>query len=60
LNRLLSLTAFINGSMLLLIVAPLMLALIVDPVGLGVIDDGPGATRSSNFHNNARQSADRR
>jgi hypothetical protein len=46
--------------MLLLIVAPLMLALIVDPVGLGVIDDGPGATRSSNFHNNARQSADRR
>ena len=51
--------SFIDGSMVL-IVAPLMLALIVDPVGLGVIDDDPCATRSGNFHHDARQSADHR
>ena len=44
---------------MLLTVAPFGLPLIVDPVGFGMIDHGDRATRSGNFHHDARHSAGR-
>ena len=44
---------FDDGSVRVLIVAPLMLALIVHRIGFGAIDDNPGATRSDVFYNDA-------
>jgi hypothetical protein len=48
---------FIDGSMLLPIVAPPALVSIVDPIGLGVIDDDSPATPNGNFQHDAIQKA---
>jgi len=49
-----------DGSVRVLIAAPLMLVLIFDPVGLRVIGDNSCATCSGVFYNNAGQNADPR